>query len=44
VYCVVYLDALIVKVRDGGVVRRKAVHSVVGLDPDGKRDVLGLWI
>ena len=44
VYLVIYLDALFVKIRDKGVVRNKAVYSVVGLGPDGKKDVLGLWI
>lgn len=44
VYLVVYLDALFLKIRDKGVVRNKAVYSVVGLGPDGNKDVLGLWI
>lgn len=43
-YLVVYLDALMVKIRDKGVVRNKAVYSVVGLSADGRKDVLGLWI
>jgi putative transposase len=43
-YLVVYLDALMVKIRDKGVVRNKAVYSVVGLGADGRKDVLGLWI
>jgi len=44
VYLVVYLDALMVSIRDGGSVRKKAVYSVVGVDSDGRKDVLGLWI
>jgi putative transposase len=44
VYMVVYLDALIVKIRDKGVVRNKAVYIAVGLGADGNKDVLGLWI
>lgn len=44
VYLVVYLDALVLKIRDKGVVRNKAVYTVVGLGPDGRKDVLGLWI
>jgi putative transposase len=43
-YLVVYLDALMVKIRDKGVVRNKAVYSVVGLNADGRKEVLGLWI
>jgi putative transposase len=44
VYAFVYLDALVVKIRDKGTVENKAVHVVVGVDLDGQRDVLGLWI
>jgi putative transposase len=44
VYLVVYLDAMFVKIRDKGVVRNKAIYTVVGLGPDGKKSVLGLWI
>jgi putative transposase len=44
VYLVVYLDALIVKIRDKGVVRNKAVYIAVGMGAEGRKDVLGLWI
>jgi putative transposase len=44
VYLVVYLDALFLKIRDKGVVRNKAVYIAVGLGPDGRKEVLGLWI
>ena len=44
VYLVVYLDALIVKIRDGGVVQNKAIYVAVGVDSDGEKDVLGLWV
>jgi putative transposase len=40
---VLYLDALVVKIRDGGAVRRKACYVVMGVNLDGERDVLGLW-
>ena len=43
-YPVVYLDALIVKVRDGGHVRNKAAHIAVGVDMDGIKHVLGIWV
>jgi putative transposase len=43
-YLVMYLDALVVKIRDGGVVQNKAVYLVVGLGLDGTKDVLGMWI
>lgn len=43
-YPVVFFDALRVKMRDEGVVRNKAVYLALGVDRDGRRDVLGLWI
>ena len=43
-YPVIYLDALIVKVRDGAHVRNKAAHIAVGVDMDGIKHVLGIWI
>ena len=44
VYPVVIFDALRVKIRDEGVVRNKAVYLALGVDRDGLKDVLGLWI
>lgn len=43
-YPIVYLDALFVHVRDGAQVIKKAVYVALGVNPDGARDVLGLWI
>lgn len=43
-YAVVWLDALVVKVRDGGTVGNKAVYVAIGLRLDGTKEVLGLWI
>ncbi|MDR1213278.1 MAG: IS256 family transposase [Propionibacteriaceae bacterium] len=43
-YPVIYLDAIIVKVRDGAHVRDKAAHIAVGVDMDGVKHVLGIWI
>ena len=44
VYPIVYLDALVVKVRDQGVVRNKAVYIALGVTLSGSKEVLGLWI
>jgi putative transposase len=44
IYPIVYLDALVVKVRDGHQVRNKAAHIAVGVDLDGVRHVLGIWV
>src|SRR5713101_1024130 len=43
VYPVVFIDAIVVKIRDGQVANRP-VYTVVGVSVEGKRDVLGLWI
>lgn len=43
-YPVIYLDAIVVKVRDGAHVRNKAAHLAVGVDMDGIKHVLGIWI
>jgi putative transposase len=43
VYPVVFIDALMVKIRDG-VVTNRAVYVVIGIDCEGAKQVLGLWI
>jgi putative transposase len=43
VYPVVFLDALVLKIRDGGTVQRRACYLALGVGIDGARDVLGLW-
>ncbi len=44
VYPVVYVDAMMAKVRDGSSVRSKAVNIAVGIDLDGVKHVLGIWV
>ena len=44
IYPVIYLDAIVVKVRDGGHVGNKAAHIAVGVDLDGIKHVLGIWV
>ena len=43
-YPVVFFDALRVKIREDAVVRNKAIYLALGVLPDGRRDILGLWI
>lgn len=43
VYPVLYLDALVLKIREGGSVQRKACYLALGVTVDGDRDVLGMW-
>lgn len=42
-YPVIFLDALMVKMRHEGRVENRAVYVVVGIDLQGQKDVLGLW-
>lgn len=44
VYAIVYLDAIMCKIRDEGHIKNKAVYLAVGVNFEGKKDVLGLWI
>lgn len=44
VYPIVFLDALIVKMRDGGHVRNMAVYLALGVNLKGKKELLGLWV
>jgi hypothetical protein len=43
VYPVVFLDALVLKIREGGTVQRRACYLALGVTVDGDRDVLGMW-
>jgi transposase-like protein len=42
VYPVIFIDAIVVKVRDGQVANR-AFYCAIGVSVDGKRDILGIW-
>jgi putative transposase len=43
VYPVVFLDALVLKIRDGGSVQRKACYLALAITMEGEREVLGMW-
>ena len=36
-------DALLLKIREGGTVQRRACYLALGITLEGERDVLGLW-
>jgi putative transposase len=44
IYPIVYLDALVVKIRQDGKVTNKAVHLALGVNMEGQKELLGLWI
>src|SRR5579859_1426444 len=43
VYPVIFLDALVLKIRESGSVQRRACYLALGITLDGDRDVLGMW-
>jgi putative transposase len=44
VYPIVYVDGLRIKVRDQGVVTVKVAYLVIGVDVEGRKHALGIWI
>lgn len=43
-YPILYLDAIVIKVRDGHHVKNKAAHIAVGVTLEGIKHVLGIWV
>ena len=43
VYPIVFLDCLVLKIREGGSVQRRACYLALGVNMEGERDVLGMW-
>lgn len=44
VYPIMYIDALVVKVRTGGTVINRAAYLAIGVDVEGRKHVLGVWL
>jgi putative transposase len=44
VYPIVYLDGLVVKVRQDGVVDKRTIYVALGVNMEGKKEVLGLYM
>ena len=43
IYPIVFLDALVVKMREDGSVQNRAVYVAIGINMEGQKEVLGLW-
>jgi transposase-like protein len=43
VYPVVFLDALVLKIRDGSSVQCRACYLALAINMDNEREVLGMW-
>ena len=44
IYAVVFMDAIHYHVRSEGRIIKKAVYIVIGINLDGRKDVLGMWV
>ena len=44
VYCIVWLDAMFYKVKDGGKVENRAVYNILGITTEGKKELLGMYV
>lgn len=44
IYPIVYLDCIMVKARDNNIVINKAVYLVIGINIEGKKELLGIWV
>lgn len=44
IYPILYIDALVVKVRTSGTVVNRPAYVAVGVDTDGRKHVLGVWL
>lgn len=44
IYFVVWMDGIVLKVRQNGKVQGKTIYLMIGLNQDGKKQVLGMWI
>lgn len=44
VYPILYIDALVIKVRHNGTVINKACYLAIGVDVEGRKQILGLWL
>ena len=42
IYAAVFIDAIVVKIRDGQVANRP-IYAAIGVTLDGRKDILGLW-
>lgn len=43
-YFIVWMDGIVFKVRDNGKVINKTIYLAVGLNKDGKKELLGIWL
>lgn len=43
-YCIVWLDAMFYKVKEEGRTQTRCVYNILGINPEGKKEVLGMYV
>lgn len=43
-YCIVWLDAMHYKVKDGGKTKSRAVYNMLGINKEGRKDLIGVYV
>lgn len=44
VYCLVWMDAMFFKVREEGFVKSKVLYNIIGINPSGEKDLIGMYL
>lgn len=44
VYCIVWLDAMFYKIREEGRTQTRCVYNILGINPEGRKEVLGMYV
>ena len=44
IYPILYLDAMVIKVKEGKQIVNKSLHMAMGINMEGNKDILGLWM
>ncbi len=43
-YCIVWMDAMHYKVKEQGKVKSRAVYNILGINKEGKKDLIGIYV
>jgi transposase-like protein len=43
-YFIAWMDCIVIKVKDNGKINNKAIYLIIGVNKEGKKEVLGMWI
>ncbi len=43
-YLVVYIDCIMINIKEDGVIKKQAVYVVIGINEQGQKKNLGIWI